>query len=374
MKRFFGRHSNAEDRGFISLIYRGLLGRDPDEGGLQHFSGLLRKGELDRLGLIESVLASNEFKQRAASGIRPGSNGPFGCLESEARGLFDKFQKHRGPGRKGFVTNFLGGVTDVRFVKGIEGLSGVVENYPIPGNFHGDTLEWIGTLRSALEARGKFVMFELGAGWAPWCVIGYLAAKQCGIADIKVIGVEGDAGHIDFIRETFAANGIGPQVGRVIHSIAGVTDGEALFPIANDASRVYGGAAAFSDADRKAGVFAEFVATQSTLVGEVERLPCLSLATLMQEFDQVDLIHCDIQGSEAKVLNSSIEQISAKVKRIVIGTHSFEIERDLASLFPKHNWNLEGINACAMREDNGKPVLTHDGVQVWRNARLSSAQ
>ncbi len=89
-------------------------------------------------------------------------------------------------------------------------------------------------------------MLELGAGWAPWCVIGYMAAKHLGIEKIKVIGVEGDGGHMDFIRETFAVNGIGPDVGEAIHGVVGASDGEAFFPKASDASRVYGGAAAFS--------------------------------------------------------------------------------------------------------------------------------
>jgi FkbM family methyltransferase len=210
-------------------------------------------------------------------------------------------------------------------------------------------------------------MLELGAGWAPWCVIGYMAARQCGIAEIKLIAVEGDVGHVDFIRETFAANKIGPDAGKGIHGVVGVTDGEAFFPKANDASRVYGGAAAFSEADRKAGAFAEFVASQSNLVEEVERLPCYSLATLMQDFDHVDLIHCDIQGAELEVLNSSIDHLSAKVKRIVIGTHSFEIERNLACLFPKAHWKLEAMNACLMTEQNGRATVIRDGVQVWRN-------
>jgi hypothetical protein len=89
-------------------------------------------------------------------------------------------------------------------------------------------------------------MIELGAGWAPWCVIGYLAAIQRGLSKIRVIGVEGDAGYIKFIQETFAADGIGPDVEKAVHGVVGVTDGDALFPEANDASRVYGGVAAFS--------------------------------------------------------------------------------------------------------------------------------
>jgi hypothetical protein len=72
-------------------------------------------------------------------------------------------------------------------------------------------------------------------------VIGYLAAKQRGISEIKLIAVEADAGHIPFIRENFAVNGINPDIGEAIHGVVGATDGEALFPKATDASRVYGG-------------------------------------------------------------------------------------------------------------------------------------
>jgi FkbM family methyltransferase len=372
MKLRFGLCARTSDDNsdFVTVMYRGLLGREPDESGLKFYTNALRNGEIDKVALINSVLSSAEFKGRSGVEICSGSGEPFGCLQSEALTVFARFQKYEGPGREGFVTNFLGGLTNVYFVSGIDFLSGVVEGYPIPGNFHGDTSEWIGTLRSTLEASGKFIMLELGAGWAPWCVIGYLAARQCGIGEIKVIGIEGDVGHVEFIRETFATNDIGPDVGKGIHGVVGVTDGEALFPKATDASRVYGGAAAFSEADIKAGAFAEFVASQSELVKDVERLPCYSLATLMQGFDKVDLIHCDIQGAELEVLTSSIDQICAKVKRIVIGTHSFEIERNLACLFPKIEWNLEAMSACLMTERTGRATVIRDGVQVWRNLRL----
>lgn len=370
MKLFRSRKAqrNADHQPFIVDIYRGLLGRDPDEDGMRHFSNLLKNGSLDRVGLISAILSSKEFSS-LAGGAHHQEHEPRGCRRSEAEAVFSKFQRHQGSGHPGFVTNFLGGLTDVRFV-GLHSLSGVVEEYPIPGNFHGDTLEWIGTLRSALDAGSSFTMLELGAGWAPWCVIGYLAAKQRGIGSVKVIAVEGDAGHIKFIRETFNTNGIGPHVGEAIHGVVGVTDGEALFPKAIDPSRVYGGAAAFSEADKTVGAFADFTASQLALLEEVEQLPCFSLATLMRDFDQVDLIHCDIQGAEGNLFANTIELVSAKVRRIVVGTHSFEIDRHLACLFPKNCWDLEGIDACVMREDKGKPVIVHDGVQIWRNTRF----
>lgn len=110
--------------------------------------------------------------------------------------------------------------------------------------------------------------------------------------------------------------------------------------------------------------------SQSTLIKAVEQLPCFSLSTLMCDIDTVDLIHCDIQGAEADLFASTIELVSAKVKRIIVGSHSFEIDRRLACLFPQHGWDLEGIDACVMREHDAKPVIVHDGTQVWRNTRF----
>jgi SAM-dependent methyltransferase len=360
---------SAQATEFIVDVYRALLQREPDQVGLRDFQNRLRTGSLDQVGLINTILSSPEFKSRLVGGAKPQPDESRGCLRSEAETLFKQFPKYNGSGRPGFVTNFMGGLTDVRFVHGIDSLSGIVEGYPIPGNFHGDTLEWIGTLRSALDARDTFTMLELGAGWAPWCVIAYLAAKQCGIDKIKVIGVEGDTGHIRFIREHFATNGIEPGVGEAIHGVVGVDDGEATFPKANCANRVYGGCPAFSKAEQESGAFADFTASQSTLVEEFERLPCFSLATLMRDLDQVDLIHCDIQGSEAGLFASTIDLVSAKVKRIVVGTHSFEIDRSLVNLFPKKGWILESIDACVIKGE-GKPVLVRDGTQIWRNERF----
>ena len=361
--------ADSDQSEFIADMYQRLLGRAPDELGMKTFSDMLKSGSLDRVGVISAILSSPEFSSRLAS-TQQKENVTRGTLRLEAEAVFGRFQKYRGPGRTGFVTNFLGGLTDVRFVAGVDSLSGTVEEYPIPGNFHGDTLEWIGTLRSALDARHNFTLLELGAGWAPWCVIGYIAAKQLGIEKIKVIGVEGDAGHMDFIRETFAANGIGPDAGEAIHGVVGLTDGKAFFPKASDASRVYGGAAAFSEAEKGVGAFADFSASQSELVEAVEQVPCFSLATLTREFSQIDLVHCDIQGAEANLFSNIIDLVSAKVKRLVIGTHSFEIDRQLACLFPKYGWDLEGFDGCRVRENGGKSVVVHDGVQVWKNTRL----
>lgn len=359
-----GPLAGSDDDTFIAQVYRGLLGRDPDQAGRSYFGQRLRERTLDRVGLIQALVTSPEFKSAAGGSPQSRQNEPRGCSRSEAETLFAKFKRFEGPGRPGFVTNFLGGLTDVRFVGGLESLSGVVEGYPIPGNFHGDTLEWVGTLHSVLEATGSFTMLELGAGWGPWCVIGFLAAQQLGIKKVRLVGVEGDLGHVGFMRDTFAVNGIDADCGTALHGIVGVRDGKAFFPTARDPSLDYGAMAAVSeegiDPDR------DLPAARAKRPEDMDITPCFSLATLLRDFDYVDLIHCDIQGSEAELFTGTLELVSQKVKRIVIGTHSFAIDRQLACLFPGAGWQLEGIDVCVMA--GGQAV--HDGAQIWRNTRL----
>ena len=60
--------------------------------------------------------------------------------------------------------------------------------------------------------------------------------------------------------------------------------------------------------------------------------------------------------------------------RIVVGTHSFEIDRQLLMLLSTNGWELEGIDVCEMREDGQLPVTLRDGTQVWRNRRFDSGR
>ena len=127
---------------------------------------------------------------------------------------------------------------------------------------------------------------------------------------ITTAGVEGDAGHVAHMRENFAVNGLTAEEGRVIFGVVGANDGEALFPKAIDASRVYGGAAAYEGESGGRQFFDLFVTGHGVEVEDVERVPCFSLNTLMAEAEYVDLIHCDIQGEEARLLTSAIADVS----------------------------------------------------------------
>jgi FkbM family methyltransferase len=348
-----------------------ILGRTPDVELVEYH---LRLGFPDRFALGKHMLNTDEFR----SGTRcPGpiwderalteSREPIGILGSEAEEVFKSFTKYQGLGRSGYVTNFLGCVNNITVSSGLKIWDGTVEDYPFLGNFHGSTMEWVGTLKAVLEANNAFRMLELGAGWGPWCVIAYIAAVQRGISDIQVVGVEGDAGHIKYMEENFTTNGLRPDSYSIIPGVVGSADGEAIFPRAKDPSEVYGGVPAFCACGNDQHPFNFFMKHCSEWVDQVESVPAFSLETLMAGLPIVDLVHCDIQGGELDLFTNAIELISRKVRRVVIGTHSWQIDHGLIGLFATHGWVLEGAEDCFYRER-----MFHDGSQVWRNPLLTN--
>lgn len=356
---------------FLHDVYVALLGRSPDEVGKNTYLDGLSNGQISRQDILRQVMASEEYSNHYRS-TSAGLEEPLGCSRDEAEAVFGQFAKYEGPGRAGYVTNFMGGVSEVAVSHLLDGASGVVEGYPIPGNFHGETLEWIGTLRAALASGDTFTMIELGAGWGPWCVIGAMAAKQKGVPHVRVIGIEADAGHVDFMRRNFTANGLAPSEAEVLHGAIGLENGTAYFPQARSADQVYGGAAAFSDDDKESGPFAAFMRGNSDLVETVE-VPCFALSDQLNKFDVVDLVHCDIQGAEFDLIPQSVGPLTAKVKRLIVGTHSFEIDRKLSEVMGAWGWVCEGVSACKMRGSPGGPRLVADGMQVWRNPKQTRA-
>jgi 2-polyprenyl-3-methyl-5-hydroxy-6-metoxy-1,4-benzoquinol methylase len=69
---------SAGDRAFIAEIYRGLLGRGPDQADIRHFGEMLRNGSLDRIGLINAIVSSKEFAKRLAEATQRGEQSSIG--------------------------------------------------------------------------------------------------------------------------------------------------------------------------------------------------------------------------------------------------------------------------------------------------------
>ena len=291
-----------------------------------------------------------------------GGFGNHDLLDLEVLNRFRPFCTEPAP--PGFFNDFLGTTTRLdHYVSSYRWKSGQVEGAPytdsrgIHGNF-----EWIGTLRSVLEARGRFVAMEIGAGWAPWLASAAIAAQKLGIDDMLLIAVEGSEEHIEFARQHFRDNGLDPDAHRILHAVCGPNDGIARFPKILQPNEDYGAMASFDG---------EEVISIAGIREGYDEVRAMSIETLMHGIDHVDLIHMDIQGAERDVIKASIDTLSARVRRMVIGTHSRLIEGELFDLFSEHGWRLEREVPCGIRhlEDGTFWILT-DGEQIWRNPRV----
>jgi FkbM family methyltransferase len=295
--------------------------------------------------------------------------------------IIRSFPRYEGAGIPGFVVDFLGIKTRTAYIADLPQQGGVVEGYPIPGNFHASATEWAGALRATLDATEELVAIELGAGWAPWLVAMARAARLKGTNKVRLVGVEGSKQHHAFMLSHFADNGLDPQSHTLLHGVVGTADGVAEFPLLPDPSTNWGHRAVFTNANgspirrlvRK--VYRALKAAARPLLRgsarprpRTERVPCYSLATLLRPFPRVDLLHVDIQGDEYAVLSGARRLLQEKVKRIVVGTHSRAIEQGLLDELAPHSWVLEAEESCKYRQDGPRMVLVMDGCQVWRNA------
>lgn len=342
----------------VETAYQILLGRRPEN---PEIITSWRARATDLQDLTRKIFASPECQLRFQALAGGGRNPPLTATEVD---LLCRWAASA-PSLPDCITNFLGVHTRVRFMPGLAGAGGMIEPLPIPSNFHGDLYEWLGTLWAVSEARGRMVVVELGAGWGPWLVSSAVAAGRAGVRSVDLVGVEGDAGKLEFMRQHFLDNGIDPQGHRLVLGIVAVEDGVARFPVLDDPAGDWGAASldgAAAETGRRDGAGLQH--------SRIVELPAWSLATLLRPLDRIDLIHCDIQGDETRVLSAAAAILDKKVRRLVIGTHGRDIELELMERFTKAGWVLEYDKACRLYQGEQRMVLMVDGVQVWANPRL----
>ena len=366
----------------IRSAYRVLLDRDIEDESVAN--SYLSLG-LGKAGAVATILKSEEFLRGhiAAQLIEagwtiPDTEQPHAEKKKIEEQVFDQlcssFAKYTGPGTPGFFTDFLGVKTRIKYLPGVEKWDGAVFDYPSHRQHAlSGPAEWMGTLRSVLEAKNHFVVMELGAGWGPWLVTSYAAAQQRGITDVQLVGIEGSQGHFDYLLTHLSDNGIDPNQHTMLHGIIGTQDGIAYFPKLADPQRDWGAQAyTLGDLDQSLDENkTKFTDYRGLTFNSLEEVRSFSLATLLAQYDRVDLIHCDIQDSEGEVIPKAFDELNKRVRRIVIGTHSRKSEGALLSVFGPSGWVLEADQPCHYEVKENRVALTNDGVQVWANPRLA---
>jgi FkbM family methyltransferase len=222
---------------------------------------------------------------------------------------------------------------------------------------------------------GAFSLAEIGAGWGPWLTAGAALARANGRQELRLIGVEASAIRFEAMRQHLALNRLVSHSAPLAASEGAVTwrlercavdacDGTLYWPLTENVHDAGMAASAISGAQKDyRGVAQQMVPVKA-----------LSLATLLDDTPELDMLHVDIQGSEFEVIKRSRDVLDRKVRTMFIGTHSRKIEGDFVDLFFGSNWWLLREKPCQFYSMASAPQLTglsyHDGGQFYVNTDL----
>ena len=312
-----------------------------------------------------AFLRSPEFQAQVARGLRAAPLGQiYSGYSQEDLKIFQRFPLPQRSRKEGYITDFLGTITRTSFLNNKSSLAGSVLDYPIPGDFHAGTIEWLGLLKSVVSARDCYRILELGAGWGPWLANGYAAARRCGILQLRLVAVEADPGHCSFIPRHLSDNGIAEQDYEIIQAAVGSASGTLKWPAIEDSSKHYG---------LRPSEYEEPLYDGQKFDKYID-VPVAAINDILCKEPTWDLVHMDIQGHEVQVCESGLRELTARVRRLVIGTHSRKIDGELMEIFWKTGWLLEHEKPSRIAFRTGSPTLegmtTVDGTQVWRNPRI----
>ena len=228
--------------------------------------------------------------------------------------------------------------------------------------------EWEALLDAIEDAPGRLTAVELGAGFGRWTVNAAAAIRRYR-PDLKyrLLAVEAEPTHFRWLKQHTRANGLRrwSRAGtcKLIHAAVSGRAGRDRFYFGNP-SAWYG----------------------QTLVrpvnegfdGPVTEVRTVTLSSLLQPLDRVDLIDIDIQGAELEVLRE-VAPALGHVQRIHVETHFETIDEQLPTVLAgaAGNWRQDAAIPLGARRTTplGEADFSEGGVQVWRNVtRLTRRQ
>jgi FkbM family methyltransferase len=225
--------------------------------------------------------------------------------------VFEQFSAGTGP-----VPNWLGVTTrrefftpELEFVR--------LSAPPIDTEY----FEWIDVLEAVLAASTRFTMLELGAGYGRWIVNAAAAVRAYSQLPTSFVAVEAEPTHYKWLAAHCFDNGVTAEL---VRAAVVATPGAVKFAVGNPA-----------------GWYGQAIADETWVPENTEEVPGVTLSSLLNAHEDVDLIHMDVQGVEADVLEEARAELS-RVRRIHVGTHGRSQEERLRRLFAGLGW--KGLN------------------------------
>lgn len=270
-----------------------------------------------------------------------------------------------------FFVNFLGVRTARRFLNASQVSdeqrdARTADGYP---DVSEDYLEWIDVLEAVIKSEDSFTMLELGAGYGRWLVNAGAALRQLKPElPMLLVGVEAEPNHFAWMAEHLKANGFDPAAHRLVSAAVSNDDSRGLFRMGKP-DECYAQYLVKTHPDRGLRrllrqIYVRFFHDHITV-------STVSIKTLLRDLQRVDLVDVDVQGAEYRAIAPAIQELGQKVRRIHIGTHHPEIQKDLRTLFLEAGWhNLFDYSSCSTSTTPWGKVTFMDGVQSWVNPSL----
>ena len=171
----------------------------------------------------------------------------------------------------------------------------------------------------------------------------------------------GDERHVRLAKETCERNGLSSAEYTIHRGIAAAVAGVALFPKTEVGAWGHEPIIRPSWRERR-----RYLAT-----GHYDELPLVPLSRAAADHARIDLLHVDIQGGEADLVDGALNFLGERVAYLVIGSHSREIEGRLFATLLRAGWKLEVERPAILSRESERPIVLVDGVQGWRNPKLS---
>jgi FkbM family methyltransferase len=227
-------------------------------------------------------------------------------------------------------------------------------------------LDWVPLVQALLRAGPTFHMTALGAGWGRWIASGAALARQLGLA-FKVLGVEAEPQHFEWMARHIKENQIPPEYAILICAAAAGRPGHCWFQVGNPQAWYGQSIVPVDDAN------------EASLINEtsgLRRVKAVTIKDVLAQLSPLDYLHMDIQGTEAEFLRYAPEELDRSVGMVNVGTHGLNIETELRTLFKGLGWtsvyDIPIGSTCQIRVgENVHPAVEFgDGVQVWTNPRF----
>lgn len=258
-------------------------------------------------------------------------------------------------------------------------------NAPVQSDgYRSDADEYVALALSTTSQTETYRVVELGAGHAPWAVMGIVCARRLGkIA--SGIAVEADERRASWAMQHAADNGVTAELVtgspqeiarrlaepmdtelRVVRAAAWTERVVVRFPVLDEIDMGGAAEAEVDPAMDYRGAHPDHI-----------DVPAITLRDLLADDVPTDLMHVDLQGQEALVLLPETELICQRVRYMVVGTHNRAVEGQLMEALLPAEWALLMEKPSTAFFDGVKPTLTgfttHDGSQVWANSRFRDA-